>query len=76
MSSLRPHGVPKLTYAASHRLPTKNGTCQVQLVRSLCEWSGANRTERSLYRATLKEIEDAQYLIYIGTKTDLICRAR
>lgn len=60
----------KLTFSASRRLPTKSGTCQVQVVRSLCEWSGANRTERSLYRAMLKEIEDSQYLIYIGKRPE------
>jgi hypothetical protein len=49
-----PYLVPK---SPSTLQAKDNGTCNCQIVRSLCEWSGANRREYSIYRAYLYAIE-------------------
>lgn len=65
--------MPKLTQ------PKQTGTCSVQVVRSICEWSGinlisgieliplagGNRREYSIYKAYLNLIQKAKHFIYI-----------
>jgi len=36
-----------------------------QLVRSICKWSGADRTETSIYGSYLDIIKDAQHYVYV-----------
>ncbi|KAF9448692.1 phospholipase D/nuclease [Macrolepiota fuliginosa MF-IS2] len=47
-----------------HPIP-KNGTCNVQVVRSVSDWSHGVLTEHSIQNAYLKLIEDAEHFIYI-----------
>lgn len=44
---------------------TPAGTCECQVVRSLSDWSGCNRTEDSIAQAYYELIEGAQYFVYI-----------
>eukprot|EP00658_Telonema_sp_P-2_P057179 TRINITY_DN4563_c0_g2_i4.p1 TRINITY_DN4563_c0_g2~~TRINITY_DN4563_c0_g2_i4.p1 ORF type:complete len:1290 (+),score=337.12 TRINITY_DN4563_c0_g2_i4:78-3947(+) len=43
----------------------QQGTLQVQIARSVCEWSGGDRHEASLYAAWIDLIQRAQHYIYI-----------
>ncbi|KXN92484.1 Phospholipase D1 [Leucoagaricus sp. SymC.cos] len=44
---------------------TRNGTCNVQVVRSVSDWSHGVLTEHSIQNAYIKLIEDAEHFIYI-----------
>eukprot|EP01097_Dermamoeba_algensis_P008446 TRINITY_DN5641_c0_g1_i10.p1 TRINITY_DN5641_c0_g1~~TRINITY_DN5641_c0_g1_i10.p1 ORF type:complete len:765 (-),score=221.57 TRINITY_DN5641_c0_g1_i10:921-3182(-) len=55
-----PYLQPKITAPKNPR-----GTCDCQILRSISEWSGGNRTERSIYHAYLDAIEQANHFIYI-----------
>lgn len=54
------YGEPEAGYAI-----TKNGTCNVQVVRSVSDWSHGVLTEHSIQNAYVKLIEDAEHFIYI-----------
>ncbi|EKM74848.1 hypothetical protein AGABI1DRAFT_132820 [Agaricus bisporus var. burnettii JB137-S8] len=43
----------------------RNGTCTVQVVRSVSDWSHGVLTEHSIQNAYLKMIEEAEHFIYI-----------
>eukprot|EP01117_Protostelium_nocturnum_P014287 TRINITY_DN5431_c0_g2_i1.p1 TRINITY_DN5431_c0_g2~~TRINITY_DN5431_c0_g2_i1.p1 ORF type:complete len:1630 (-),score=636.68 TRINITY_DN5431_c0_g2_i1:93-4982(-) len=42
-----------------------NGTCNVQIVRSICQWSSGNIHENSMQKAYLDLIENAEHYVYI-----------
>ncbi|KYQ93432.1 phospholipase D1 [Tieghemostelium lacteum] len=44
---------------------SSNGTTSCQLLRSMDEWSGGGRNERSIHTAYIQAIEDADHYIYI-----------
>eukprot|EP01132_Coremiostelium_polycephalum_P009277 gene9277-11370_t len=46
-------------------LPPSNGTCKVQLVRSVCGWSAGQSLENSIYKAYISLISISQHFIYI-----------
>eukprot|EP01083_Nonionella_stella_P093114 260804_1 len=43
----------------------RTGTCNVQCIRSMDLWSGADRLERSIEAAYVRAIKNAQFYIYI-----------
>jgi phosphatidylserine/phosphatidylglycerophosphate/cardiolipin synthase-like enzyme len=47
------------------RLPTNNGTCNIQLLRSVGPWSIGTSTEMSIMNCYLESIRNAQRFIYI-----------
>jgi len=58
-----PYLYPNPNSEFADKAKTANTTCQI--VRSIGEWSGGNRTEDSIYRAYLKMIGEAKHYIYI-----------
>ncbi|PRP76312.1 phospholipase D1 [Planoprotostelium fungivorum] len=56
-----PYLIPK----AINSIPPTKGTCRVQLLRSITEWSGGVLTERSIYNAMIDMIQKAEHYIYI-----------
>ncbi|KAN0009210.1 hypothetical protein ACTFIU_006483 [Dictyostelium citrinum] len=54
---------PQLYFDTTPLTPV--GTSQCQLLRSMDEWSGGGRIERSIHTAYVQAIEDANHYIYI-----------
>ncbi|EFA76359.1 phospholipase D1 [Heterostelium album PN500] len=54
---------PQLYFNTTPMTPI--GTSQCQLLRSMDEWSGGGRNERSIHTAYIQAIEDADHYIYI-----------
>jgi phospholipase D1/2 len=54
----------RMPYLLPPTLPPRiySGTCECQVLRSMCEWSGCNRIEDSIARAYYDLIEVCQYL--------------
>lgn len=52
---------------------TAPGTCDVQVLRSICDWSHGQLIEHSIQNAYIQLINEANHYVYIGASAVLAC---
>lgn len=60
-----PFLLPRPDYIDSDEIAAPIGTCQVQVIRSVGDWSLGCPTENSIYEAYIELIRDSKHFIYI-----------